>query len=84
MACGKIASLLLLLFYNFSSSDAQGCLCLAVDSTASMDLEIEVLKNQLEKIIEDRLEEGTSPDIFTLVPFGDPSKYRLINRLAQC
>jgi len=76
MACGKIASLLLLLFYNFSSSDAQGCLCLAVDNTDSMRAEIPVLQDKLRSIIEKRRIEGTSPDVFTLVPFGDPSKCR--------
>jgi len=74
MTCGKVASLLLLLFYNFGSSDAQGCLCLAVDNTESMQSEIDVLKSHLPNIIRDRREQGRSPDVYTLVPFGDPSK----------
>ena len=75
MAAGRrVLSLLLLLFCEFSSSDARRCLCLAVDTTESMETEINVLKQQLPNIIARRKLQGTAPNLYTLVSFNDPSK----------
>ena len=75
MAAGRrVLSLLLLLFCEFSSSDARRCLCLAVDTTESMGTEINVLQQQLPNIIARRKLQGTAPNLYTLVSFNDPSK----------
>ena len=77
MAAGKkILPLLLLLVCELSSSDAQRCLCLAVDTTESMGAEINVLKEELIKVISRRKLQGTEPQLYTLVPFNDPSECR--------
>lgn len=76
MAVGRKAfSLLLLLFCEFSSSDARKCLCLAVDTTESMASEINVLQQELPSIISRRRLQGTLPTVYTVVSFNDPSKY---------
>ena len=75
MAAGRnVYSLLLLLFCAFSSSDAQRCLCLAVDTTESMGTEITVLQQELPNVISRRQLQGTAPNLYTLVSFNDPSK----------
>jgi len=70
----KILSLLLLLFYEFSGSDARRCLCLAVDTTESMATEISILQREIASVISRRKQQGTAPNLYTLVPFNDPSK----------
>ena len=75
MAVGRIAyALLLLLFCEFSSSDARRCLCLAVDTTESMATEISILQRELPNVIARRKMQGTAPILYTLVPFNDPGK----------
>lgn len=85
MAVGKeICSLILLLFCGFGSSDARGCLCLAVDFTESMTTEINALQKELPNIISRRKSQGTTPSLYTLVPFNDPSKRLQCNCSCNC